>query len=213
MSDPPSFEKERPFLGALLSFVVRLWVATLRVTVVGDVPEGGFALAFFHGSQMLGLRWRLSHAQRPLAVLVSHSRDGALQAVLLRRLGFRVVRGSSSRGGAQGLRGLLRLVRGGCDSATAVDGPRGPFHQAKQGVLVLARLSKVPVVPLGAAGAQVYVLRKAWDQFQIPWPFSRVSIVLGAPISVTPQTDEATITEAIVACETAAKERLSIAVG
>lgn len=211
MSEPLSHAKERPFLGALLSFVVRLWVASLRVTVVGAPPAGGYALAFFHGSQMLGLRWRLSHAPRPLAVLVSHSRDGELQAALLRRLGFVIVRGSSSRGGAQGLRGLVRAARGGCDSATAVDGPRGPLHQAKPGILALARLSKVPIVPLGAAGARVHVLQRAWDQFQIPWPFSRVSIVLGPPISATPQTNEATITEAIVACERAAKARLTVA--
>jgi len=175
----------RAAVGALLGLVARLWLATLRVRLVvhpelesaKDVP---WVLAFFHGKQWPLLAWR---RRRPTVVMVSHSNDGALQARALRVLGMRVVRGSSSRGGARGLAALVRAMRGGgTDAAFAVDGPRGPYGHVKPGAVMAASKTGAVLVPMGSAISRGLVLERAWDRFAIAWPFSRVAVVLGRPI-------------------------------
>ena len=190
-------------LGFFLGLLVRVWIATWRVRIIEHPSLGGAAaarprvVAFFHGTQLAFHVIR----RRPTAVLVSHSRDGELQAGALRSLGFRVARGSSSRGGARGLAALLRFLRnGGTDAAFAVDGPRGPYGRAKPGVLLAARRSGALLVPAGCASSRVHVLGRAWDRFQIPWPFARVQIVLGAPVDPAAASAAVQLEAAIEAC-------------
>ena len=185
----------RTILGVLLGLVARVWLMTLRVRVVkgpalpADVP---WVLAFFHGTQWPLLAWK---RRRPTVVLVSLSKDGAMQARALALQGLRVVRGSSSRGGARGLAALVRAMRGGADAAFAVDGPRGPYGVAKPGVFAAARAVKGVIVPMGSAIVRGLVLSRAWDRFAIAWPFSRVAVVLGTPLpaEASPESLEAAI--------------------
>ncbi len=176
----------RAVLGTLLGVVARLWLATLRLRVemhpdlerYADVP---WVLAFFHGTQWPLLAWK---RRRPTLVMVSHSSDGAMQARALGLLGFIVERGSSSRGGARGLAAIIRrLRRGGLDAAFAVDGPRGPYGDVKPGAAVCASRSGGVVVPMGSACRGATTFTRAWDQFVLAWPFSRVTVVLGAPMA------------------------------
>ncbi len=119
----------------------------------------------------------------PLVVLVSLSRDGAMQARALSLQGFRVVRGSSSRGGAGGLAQLVHTMkRDGADAAFAVDGPRGPRGGVKPGAVAAARATGAVLVPLTGRVHRGLVFRRAWDRFALAWPFTRVEVVLGAPI-------------------------------
>lgn len=175
----------RSVLGFLLGVVARLWLATLRVRLevhpgldqVKDVP---WVLAFFHGTQWPLLAWK---RRRPTLVMVSRSADGQLQARALGVLGFRVVRGSSSRGGARALGAILRgLRRGDADAAFAVDGPRGPYGDVKPGAVLAARRSGGVLVPMGSAAAGGKTFTRAWDRFVLAWPFTRVVVVLGAPV-------------------------------
>jgi lysophospholipid acyltransferase (LPLAT)-like uncharacterized protein len=175
----------RTLLGVLLGLLARVWLATLRVHVVthpalGEVQDRPWVLAFWHGTQWPLLAWR---RRRRTVVLVSLSRDGAMQARALALQGLRVVRGSSSRGGARGLVALVRTMkRDGADAAFAVDGPRGPRGVVKSGAVVAARLAGAVIVPMGGAVRRGVVLRRAWDRFAIAWPFSRVDVVLGRPV-------------------------------
>ena len=172
-------------LGVLLGVVARVWLATLRVRVVTDPALAGvegrpWVFAFFHGTQwpLLAIRRR-----RPTVVLVSWSEDGAMQAKALALQGFRIVRGSSSRGGARGLAALVRRMRKErADAAFAVDGPRGPYGVVKGGAVAAARAVDGVLVPLGGAVERGVVLARAWDRFALAWPFSRVTVRLGAPI-------------------------------
>jgi hypothetical protein len=170
--------------GAVLGFVVRIWVRTLRVRV--DVAAGVDLVAehpvfaFFHGQQMALL------AARPhglTVVLVSHSKDGEVQAGVLGALGFSVVRGSSTRGGARGLAEVVGLLRRGACAAFAVDGPRGPLGVAKGGAALAAGSSGASLLPVAAAARRAVVLSRAWDRFEIPLPFTGVVVVVGAPVS------------------------------
>src|SRR5580692_8676727 len=141
-------------LGVLVGLVARLWLATLRVQVsldpalLGPGSERPWVMGFWHGRQ-----WPLfaHHRRRRTAVLVSHSKDGSLQAKALALQGLFVVRGSSSKGGARGLVGIVRKLREGMDAAFAVDGPKGPVGVVKGGVVTAARASGAWLVPVGGA--------------------------------------------------------------
>jgi hypothetical protein len=168
-----------------MGIVARVWLATLRVRVIVDprldaADDRPWVLAFFHGTQWPLLAWR---RRRKTVVLVSLSRDGQMQAKALALQGLRVVRGSSSRGGVRGLAALVRrMKRERADAAFAVDGPRGPYGVAKPGALAAARAVGGVLVPMGSAMERGMVLDRAWDRFALAWPFSRVTVRLGAPI-------------------------------
>jgi lysophospholipid acyltransferase (LPLAT)-like uncharacterized protein len=188
----------RRVLGLALGLLAWVWLRTLRVSVLE--PEGlrrasgPLVLVFFHGTQFPLLAWR---RPGPTSVLVSLSKDGEMQSRALGLLGFRVLRGSSSRAGAMGLRGLLRTQRQGHDVAMAVDGPRGPRGQAKGGALTLARATGAALVPMGAFAKCALVFGETWDQFSLPLPFSRVFVVVGEPLCDARQLDEPALTLAI----------------
>jgi hypothetical protein len=181
----------RRLLGVLIGLLVRLWLSTLRVRVHVD-PELDLedplplVLSFWHGQQQLLLAWK---RRRSTLVMVSWSRDGELSSGAMAALGLQVVRGSSSRGGARALRELVRRIDGGHDAAFAVDGPRGPLREAKPGARYTARLAGARLVPLAASAERTAVLRGAWDRFELPLPFTRVAIALGAPLEPA-RTDE-----------------------
>ncbi len=198
-------------MGVLLACVVRVLAWTWRVRVL--VPEGLFerreplVFAFWHGQQLALLAAR---RRRPALVLVSRSQDGAIQNGAMRALGFRVVRGSSSRGGASAARAIVReLCRGELDAVFAADGPRGPRHRAKPGAARAALLCRGTLVPLASAASRSWVVRRAWDRFEIPRPFSEVVIVAGSPIDPRRQS---LLSEAIDAAERAAREELALGV-
>jgi lysophospholipid acyltransferase (LPLAT)-like uncharacterized protein len=193
-------------MGALLALVARMWLATVRVRVHGAEMlegEGAAVLAFFHGTQLLLHKLR---RRKKTCVMVSHSRDGELQAAALRTLGFDVVRGSSSRGGARALASMIHKLREpDTDAVFAVDGPRGPYGVVKPGAIALAEKSGARIIPAGAAARRRVVLERAWDRFVLPWPFTRVDIVLGAPITAADGADA--LSRAIAECNQIAQER------
>jgi lysophospholipid acyltransferase (LPLAT)-like uncharacterized protein len=198
----------RAILGVVLGIVARLWLATLRVRVVVDPTlraEGDrpWVLTFFHGTQWPLLAWR---RRTRTVVLVSLSRDGQMQARALALQGLRVVRGSSSRGGARGLAALVRRMKvERADAAFAVDGPRGPYGVVKPGALAAARATGAVLVPMGSAIERGVVLRRAWDRFALAWPFSRVTVHLGAPIEPASPDARARLEQAIAQANAAAQ--------
>jgi lysophospholipid acyltransferase (LPLAT)-like uncharacterized protein len=102
-------------------------------------------IAFWHARQLmmpLTYRGTLAH------ILISQHQDGEIIARIVERFGFKAVRGSSTRGGVEALRELIRLGRGGADLVVTPDGPKGPAQIAKMGVIQLARASRLPIVPL-----------------------------------------------------------------
>jgi len=104
-------------------------------------------------------------------------------------LGFKAVRGSSSRGGAAALIALRRVLRAGGDVAITPDGPVGPRYEVQGGVVKLAQSTGVPVVPLHARCSSAWRLN-TWDGFMIPKPFSRVTIVFDEALVVPRKLDE-----------------------
>ncbi|UCE18909.1 MAG: lysophospholipid acyltransferase family protein [Gemmatimonadota bacterium] len=176
-----------PFLGY---YLILLLGRTWRVTTLGRKEaesaaeeKTSFIYALWHG-RMLPLA--LLSRNRPTYVLVSQHRDGELASRLAHRLGFKTVRGSSTRGGVKGSQDLLRKVSSGFDAVIMPDGPRGPARKVQLGILRLAQLSGRPIIPV-TVGASRHVTLKSWDSFIIPKPFSRCIVKFGQPLRVHPK--------------------------
>ena len=176
---------------AVGGWALRLLAATLRLRreeqAVERLRASGAPLIYVVWHARLLLLPYL-YRRRGLRVLVSRSEDGAMVADLLRRFGFVVVRGSSSRGGAQALRTLARALADGHSVVLVPDGPRGPREVLKAGVVILARLTGAHVVP-AALGASSEWRARSWDEFRVPKPFSRCVMRFGEPIAVAREAD------------------------
>lgn len=167
-----------------LRIILKILSATLRLEKAGwehlDAlrAEGqASVVAIFHGSQLIPLYLLRNRGITPMASL---SRDGDFTTTVLHSLGYGAARGSSSRGGARALLEMVKLLKGGTDVAFTVDGPRGPRHVCKPGIVLLAQKSQAPIVPLGIAYEKAHHL-KIWDRFAIPYPFSRAFFQVGKP--------------------------------
>lgn len=168
------------------SWALRLLAVTLRIRREEEAVQPLWTAAapviyvVWHGRLLL---MPYLYGRRGFRVLISRSEDGAMVADLVRRFGFVPVRGSSSRGGALGLRSLVRALRAGHSVVVVPDGPRGPREVLKAGVVVLAKLTGAPVVP-AALGASSEWQARSWDEFRIPKPFARCVARFGEPIAV-----------------------------
>lgn len=136
-------------------------------------------IALWHGQMLMCLN---AHGT-PAAVMISEHRDGEIIAQVLRLVGHTAVRGSSSRGGARALLEAARVLSEGTDVAITPDGPRGPRHSFAPGAAVLSFRAGVPVVALVAKVDSAWRL-KSWDAFEIPKPFSRITVVYSEPRAV-----------------------------
>lgn len=187
----------RPFVHACAPAIVSKGVRLLGLTLSVRRDERSVQplwdaqtpviYAVWH-ARILLLPWIYGH--RPVCVLASRSRDGELVTRYVASFGLEVVRGSSSRGGAEALRALARWLKDGREVLVVPDGPRGPAEQAKLGVVALARLSGASIVPVAVGLSSEWRLR-SWDGFRIPKPFSRCVVRFGEPISVPRTSDRA----------------------
>ncbi|MGE5268107.1 MAG: lysophospholipid acyltransferase family protein [Thiohalocapsa sp.] len=177
----------------LVQLYIRLVYATNRWTVAGgEAPwrlrrQGkSFILAFWHGHLlMIPMAWqRLA----PMHMLISAHRDGRIIAEAVRHFGIESIAGSSRRGGAAAMRAMLkRLAAGECVGITP-DGPHGPAMCASSGIVNLARLADVPIVPIAVATSRRRVLA-SWDRFQLALPFGHGLFLWGEPIEVARELD------------------------
>lgn len=175
--------------GALLDTIF----ATIRFESEGDQYYREFIDAgkpviyvLWHG-RLLPLGYR--HRRQGVVGLISRSKDGEYLAGALERWGFGAVRGSSSRGGMEALRGLVRETRKGRSLAITPDGPRGPRQKLKSGVLVAAQLSGLPIIPVSATADRGWWPER-WDRFLVPKPFAHVRIRYAQPVWVPRDADE-----------------------
>ena len=125
----------------------------------------------------------------PISIMVSQSRDGEHISRMITALGWHVVRGSSSRGGTKAFRELLGCLKRGLTVAHIVDGPQGPFAEIKPGLLSLAQVSGMPIVPMIMSPERTWSFN-SWDRFMIPKPFSRVIVRFDSEIYVPRRLDK-----------------------
>ncbi len=173
-------------VGWLGGWALRILRSSWRIRFEGTNP-----LEHHSGSAQIGAIWHRDalivaalFQGRGFTVPVSRSRDGELIATALGPLGYSApLRGSSSRGAAGILRGMVRRVKSGVTIAIPIDGPRGPARHSKLGVVAVARLSGVAITPLACSGRPCLRFR-SWDGMLLPLPLARVVCRFGEPISV-----------------------------
>ena len=127
-----------------------------------------------------------------IAVMVSRSFDGEYIARIIEKFGFVAVRGSSSRGGSEALRGMKSELEKGAAVAFTIDGPRGPKYVAKPGPVLLARASGMPMAAFHVALSDAWVL-KTWDGLMIPKPFSKALVRVSPKVYVPAQANDTQI--------------------
>jgi hypothetical protein len=189
-------------LGAsLIYFLARTYTMTLRTQwdnrsgYFMDELGGPAIYCLWHNRLFLCMEAYLEQTQRRslgkgLAALISASKDGAFLSAILERFQVQPVRGSSSRRGSQALLELTSWAERGYDLAITPDGPRGPRYVVQEGVMSLAQLTGLPIVPF-AFFAHRKIRLKSWDGFQIPLPFSRCDLSLGKPVHVPREATDA----------------------
>ena len=175
-----------PYVGLVL---VKALSATYRVRLVGTENEqpvldagGSLIYASWHQRFFAGIT--LFATRKPIAIMISQSRDGALIARIVGLLGWRPVRGSSSRAGKEALRQLKELARGGYRIGHIVDGPKGPAGVVKAGLLTVAQFTGLPIIPTITSAQRQWVFHKSWDHFMLPKIFSKVIIRFGKAITI-----------------------------
>jgi len=178
------FERHWPVWGANgLKFSSGLvHTRVIGLEQVKSIPCG---VAHWHGDE-LALVPRFGHLTP--TILVSHSKDGEIMARGTRALGYRVIRGSSTRGAVGGLIALIKAVKEGHMVVLAVDGPQGPRGVCKPGIIRIVQKTGVPLFPVGVATTHRFVFKKTWNQVYLPLPFSRQVVFMDKPISFPQKT-------------------------
>lgn len=178
-----------------------------------ELERKGALIAMWHGRMVVPVH---PFRNRGWHVLVSPSEDGDLSEGMLHRFGFKVVRGSSSRGGARALRELLGVLDGGGVVAITPDGPRGPMHNVNLGLAWMARATGRSVLPFGCVADRTWRL-SSWDRFTIPKPGARVALTYGPAVAVSRDGGDAeleraaqAIREGLFAAERAGFARLGV---
>ncbi len=169
---------------------VKLLGLSIRFRPVGEeklasFPDG-FILACWHGQQLMGFYY---FRGRGYVILSSRHRDGDYSSSIMRRFGWRIVRGSTTRGGVQGLIKLLRYLQKGVPVALTPDGPQGPLYHVAGGIIYLAQKTGLPIIPVAFAFNRAKYL-KTWDRFVIPYPFTRCVVYFGEPVYLPPRSDK-----------------------
>ncbi|MFH1689900.1 MAG: DUF374 domain-containing protein [Candidatus Eisenbacteria bacterium] len=173
------------FLTFVASVVIRAYARTLRIEKdihpdVAALDPAKVLYAFWHGRQFL---LAPSFRHQNVAVMTDLSWAGRIQAGIMTRLDYPVVRGSSRRRAAQALAEMKRVLESGCSAAFAVDGPSGPACKSKPGILYLARKLGYPIVPVATTSRPSWRIRSTWCLYMMPAPFSRGLVVMGRPIA------------------------------
>ena len=174
-------------LAPLIIVLYWAWSRTWRIQVLEDTDfiqekfKNRVAFAHWHGDELVVVR---VGPRYKCAAMTSTSDDGELMTRVLRFFGFGISRGSSTRGGARALVGMIKLTQKGYNASFAVDGPKGPRHKVKPGIWYLAKHAGTKIIPTGVAKKQAIVFIRSWNKTYIPLPFSRVVVSFGKPIEI-----------------------------
>ena len=141
----------------------------------------------------------LLHRGEGIAAIVSQNRDGTILATAMDRWGYRTLRGSTSKGGSRAFREAIRVLESGGELAITPDGPRGPAGVFSPGAIEAARRTAVPVIAMSAQSKRCWRLN-SWDRFEIPYPFTRVTVRYSEPMvldSMGPEEATRVVTETL----------------
>ncbi|MCK5884774.1 MAG: lysophospholipid acyltransferase family protein [Bacteriovoracaceae bacterium] len=181
----------------LAALLLKLFSFTIRVkrhhpdinTLVREAGYKNFTVALWHNDITSCL---FTFRKGQYAVMVSQSKDGEIATRIAGRCSkFRFVRGSASRGAKSALMQLIRTMKNeNIPGALTVDGPRGPRHVVKAGIVELAKLTNTCIIPVSFYPERHYIFKKSWDRFRIPLPFTTLHCDIGVPIVIPVDLDK-----------------------
>src|SRR6266536_3225117 len=170
-------------IGRTVKFEVNGWENWETALRDGKIP----IYAFWHDRVFLATYfWR----RRRIVVMTSRSFDGEYIARFIQRFGYGAARGSSTRGATGAIVEMVRLMRAGCPTAFTIDGPKGPRYVAKMGAVLLAKKTGNPILPFTITARKFWEVKKSWEQFQIPKPFTSARVFIATPIYVASEADD-----------------------
>lgn len=184
-------------LPPVLWVFIHLWGMTLRKKILNPEIEreirekpGKAVYTFWHSHQF----YMFYHFRglKKYHLLISPSKDGDLLAKVGKWFGYNVVRGSSFKRTLPGTRECIDLLNNDSKIVIIADGSRGPYHQAQAGSLQLSRITGAPLYPMTYVARSKYEF-PSWDRFILPFPFSKVTLNFGPPMTVPPDADKETI--------------------
>jgi lysophospholipid acyltransferase (LPLAT)-like uncharacterized protein len=179
-------------IGLYSSLALRVLCATWRIDTQGlsnldkRLDAGEKLIAVFWHEKYYSLLPILRN--RDACVFTSVSSRGAVIADILRRFGYKGVQ-LPNHGGDLSLDIMRTALKAHRAAAIAVDGPLGPYHVVHRGAIQLASELGYSIIPLSTAASRTAILSKRWDKFEMPRMFSRIQLVIGAPIFVPPDLD------------------------
>ncbi len=205
-------------LTSLIYYFMRLLDLTYRYEYIDENGQTGVLKR--RPSQLIYALWHQNVIAAVLAhfklkeyftMIISESKDGEFAAQTSIKFGHSPVRGSSSKGGKRAMLEMIKNIEAGFSGAITVDGPRGPRFKVKFGIIEIARQSEIAIVPLCPYPSNYWFFKKSWDQFRIPKPFTKITVVFGDPIYI-PKDSETTIEEysKIVAQKISSLEEVAI---
>jgi lysophospholipid acyltransferase (LPLAT)-like uncharacterized protein len=181
-----------PAVQSVLGALAAAYIWLVRVTTTWtDINRGHtqdawsgsqpVIIAFWHNRLfMMPYCWQ---SRAPFHMLISAHADGRLISKIVSWFGISTVTGSTSKGGTEATRALIKMLKQGQSVGITPDGPRGPRMRAGDGAAALARLSGAVIIPAAAATSRRRVL-STWDKLILPFPFSRGARVWGTPIAI-----------------------------
>jgi lysophospholipid acyltransferase (LPLAT)-like uncharacterized protein len=172
-------------LPRIVQFYLKFTVLTSSISVRGTVHADrlaasgeGFIYAFWHNRQIL---LPVLRRDERIHCLISSSRDGEYVARVAAFFGKPSIRGSTTRGGFEAVKQIMRVLEEGGIVAITPDGPLGPAGRVQPGVVQISRARGAPVIPVAFDASRKKVFA-SWDRFIVPLPFSRIAVVFGEPI-------------------------------
>lgn len=193
-------------VSAGVGLYIRLVAATSRSDLVGREhadallkADKGFILAFWHARLLMGPIIR-RETDRPVAMLISAHRDGAMIAAAVKGFGIEMIAGSAAdpkkpekdKSGAPAVAAMAAALKAGAIVGMTPDGPRGPAEVAKIGALRLAAMTGAPILPAGYAARRAVRL-DTWDRFVLTFPFARMAFAARPAIHVERDADAAAL--------------------
>jgi lysophospholipid acyltransferase (LPLAT)-like uncharacterized protein len=186
--------------GAIALLRASLRVEVLHGEYVADLRSRRvpFLLSLWHGRMFFAID---AHRRQGIVTMASKSADGDIITSWLEKNGYIVVRGSTTRGGSEALRQMVRHVRAGRNAALTVDGPKGPARVVQPGVVRLARMTGAWILPISFSSSWPMFFR-SWDRHLVPKPFSRNFVLYGEPFPIGSElSDEAALNKIAAAID------------
>ena len=182
------------FIGFLFYFITNLIAHSIRWEYFEQSKKSTifknkhkYIFCCWHNKLFLGPH--LLPRNRVINALQSSHSDGMITSVAFKYLGMNVILGSSKKGGMQAFRKMVKCIKSGESVAITPDGPKGPKEKVKEGIIKLAQITETSIIPL-VWTTNKFKLINSWDNFVIPYPFSKGVYSFGKPIYVKKQINE-----------------------